>query len=261
MTRLLFLAAFAASAAAMPPVPRVVLPESVVNPPKPGDAEKSDPAALAEQIAKDAKGLGEKLASKDTGPETLTGQEKLKKDIEKLIESLENPPPMGGGGGGGGSPPPPMGGGGGGGGGGSPPPPPGGGGSSGSSGGSSGKPSGGRAERKEKRGTGQKPEQSGGGQPMPMGSEPAGGNKPGDKEPAGGKPGEPKGNGQPGGGGTSKPALPLDEAIARDFWGNLPDLPRQRMMQFFREQYLSRYKDLLPQYYQSLSEKDKKGKK
>ena len=37
-----------------------------------------------------------------------------------------------------------------------------------------------------------------------------------------------------------------------------PDLPRQRMLQFFREQYMSRYKELLPQYYQSLAGKEKK---
>ncbi|MGL4422072.1 MAG: hypothetical protein ACRCZF_15495 [Gemmataceae bacterium] len=75
---------------------------------------------------------------------------------------------------------------------------------------------------------------------------------------AGGKPSSGANGGQ---GGLTTPSLPLDEAIARDFWGNLPDLPRQRMMQFYREQFMSRYKDLLPQYYQSLAEKEKKGKK
>ena len=101
---------------------------------------------------------------------------------------------------------------------------------------------------------------------MPQGAQP-GGNQPqaGKPEPKD-QPGQPggqptKGGNQPGGGGMAKPALPLDEAIARDFWGNLPDLPRQRMLQFFREQYMSRYKELLPQYYQSLAEKEKKGKK
>lgn len=105
---------------------------------------------------------------------------------------------------------------------------------------------------------GGKPDQKQGtGQPMPMGSQPM---------PMGGQPQQagdkqqPGGN-APGGGGMTTPTLPLEDRIARDFWGNLPDQPRERMMQFFREQYMSRYKDLLPQYYQSLAEKEKKGKK
>ena len=78
------------------------------------------------------------------------------------------------------------------------------------------------------------------GQPMPMGS----GADPGDKK-----------------AGAGTPMLPLAETIAKDFWGHLPEQPRQKMMQFFREQYLSKYKDLLPQYYSAISEKDKKAKK
>lgn len=76
--------------------------------------------------------------------------------------------------------------------------------------------------------------------PMPMGS----GAEPGDKK-----------------SGAGTPMLPLAETIAKDFWGHLPEQPRQKMMQFFREQYLSKYKDLLPQYYSAISEKDKKAKK
>ena len=56
----------------------------------------------------------------------------------------------------------------------------------------------------------------------------------------------------------SLPVLPREESLARDFWGHLPDAPRQQMMQFYREQYLTRYKDLLADYYRSLAEKDKK---
>ena len=106
------------------------------------------------------------------------------------------------------------------------------------------------------------PQPGGQGQPMPQpgGQQPMGG-QPDGKPQQGQQAGKPMPGNQAGGGGMAKPALPLDEAIARDFWGNLPDLPRQRMLQFFREQYMSRYKELLPQYYQSLAEKEKKGKK
>ena len=221
---------------AMPPVPHILLPPIPAAEP---DAPPDDAAATAERIAKNAKALGDKLASNDTGADTLSGQEKLKKDIDSLIKAMENPPPMGGGGGS----PPPMGG--------SPPPP---------MGGGSSKPMGG-SQKPMGSGSGRKPR---GGSQQPMGGQPGkpmGGEKPvpGGEKPMPGKPGA--AGSQPGGGGMATPALPLDEAIARDFWGNLPDLPRQRMMQFFREQYMSRYKELLPQYYQSLAEKEKKGKK
>lgn len=71
----------------------------------------------------------------------------------------------------------------------------------------------------------------------------------------------PMGSTNPGTNGQSTQTLPLAETIAKDFWGHLPEQPRQRMMQFFREQYNSRYKDLLPDYFSTLAEKEKKGKK
>jgi hypothetical protein len=254
-----------AAASAVPPVPRVVLPPEAHKPAEdpPGEPESpDDPAKVAERIAKNAKALGEKLAGEDTGPDTLTGQEKLKKDIDSLIKALENPPPMSNQSnpmenqqGNQGQPPPPQGG-------------------EQPMGGGQPKPMGGQRPMGNQSGRqpgGQKP--MGGGQPMPQpggqgqpmpqpgGQQPMGGQPDAKPQPGqqGGKP-MPAGS-QPGGGGMAKPALPLDEAIARDFWGNLPDLPRQRMLQFFREQYMSRYKELLPQYYQSLAEKEKKGKK
>jgi hypothetical protein len=259
-----------ASASIVPAVPRVLIAADDLpkadddRPGEPGEAE--DPAKTAERIAKNAKALGDKLADQDTGPDTLTGQDKLKKDIDSLIKALENQPPMGN--------PPPMGAGGGGGqqkqpmGGGFPKgglQPMGGqqpkGGQQPQSGRQQqpmGSNRGGQQQQPQQPIGGQlpqqgKPDQQSGGQPKEQGSSK---NQP---TQAGGKP-MPAG-GQPGGGGMANPALPLDEAIARDFWGNLPDLPRQRMLQFFREQYMSRYKELLPQYYQSLAEKGKKGKK
>lgn len=258
--------------AVIPPVPRVVIPPAALpkadDPGKdqPGDGEPAeDPAKVAERIAKNAKDLGDRLAKEDTGPDTRAGQEKLKKDIDSLIKALENPPPMQ-------NQSDPM--------------------QnqqgqqgqqnqqqqSGQQGGSSSRPMGGQRPQGNRSGRqpsgnrgGQQPQPMGGqgqpqGQPMPQGAQPGGnqpqGAKPDPKNPQGQQGGDkPQGGNQPGGGGVGKPALPLDEAIARDFWGNLPDLPRQRMLQFFREQYMSRYKEMLPQYYQSLAEKEKKSRK
>lgn len=97
---------------------------------------------------------------------------------------------------------------------------------------------------------------------MGQGQEPR--DQPAGRQPQGGQPPmQPNAGGAtPGiGGGAAQPTLPPAESLAKDFWGHLPELPRQRMMQFYREQYMSRYKDLLPQYYSSLAEKEKKAKK
>jgi hypothetical protein len=279
-----------AGAGVLPLLPRVVLPPDAL--PQPGDppaGETEDAAAIAERIARTTKAVGDRLAERDTGPETLKGQEQVRRDIDALLKSLENPPPMGGGGEGG-SPPPPAGGGQGG----SLPPPSGGGGQGGPM-----KPTGGQGQQQPMGGAGQGGQPQGGGQPMGGGQgrprrggrgqqQPTGGadRQPGTPQPQGGRPmpgeqpaggqagrepmgqgkaggeGKPAGGMTPGtGGGKSTPALPLAEAIAKDFWGHLPEQPRQRMMQFFREQYMSRYKDLLPQYYSSLAEKEKKNKR
>lgn len=268
--------------AAVPPIPRVIISAEGLPPPeddKPETPEDpDDPAHKVEQIAKNARGIGDRLASNDTSDRTLSEQERLKKDLDDLIKSLENPPmssssPMsggGGGGGGGGQQSQPQGGGGGGAsrpmsGQGQPMPKPGQQSGGGSPQGSQqpmpggGKPMPGQGQEQGQGKSqpespmGGQPSKGQGGSPMPAqpGTNPGQGTQP---------PSGPGGN-QPGGGGMAKPALPLDEAIARDFWGNLPDQPRQRMLQFFREQYMSRYKELLPQYYQSLAEKEKKGKK
>jgi hypothetical protein len=261
--------------AALPPVPRVIIPAGALpkvdeaKPDEPTPDSSENPATTAERIAKNAKAISDRLGEKDTGADTRSGQEKLKKDIDSLIKALENPPPMSNqnspmnnqqsGGGGGGQQPQPQG-------------------QSRSSGQSRGNRSQGGGAPGANSGGGQQPRNSSGRQPQPgeRGQQPGqdeksgqskqqqNGEKPqsaGAKPDGGGKAQPAQAGGQPGGGGVATPSLPLDEAIARDFWGNLPELPRQRMLQFFREQYMSRYKELLPQYYQSLAEKDKKAKK
>ncbi|QEL15053.1 hypothetical protein [Limnoglobus roseus] len=264
------LAASAAFAIVPPLLPAVVLPSVPAKEDDvPKEDEADDVAKLADRIGKNAKGVGEKLGDQDTGDATRRDQAKLKQDLDKLIDLLQNspPPPM--------SndpsqqPPPPDGGGGGG----QSNKPMGGGGEGGKSnkpmgGGQSNKPMGGGSGQSQPRGGSPRtgsgrerpmqpmPEKGGTGeQPMPMGA------KPDEKgQPMGGSPMGPQGGNQPGGSGKATPTLPLAETIAKDFWGHLPEQPRQRMMQFFREQYNSRYKDLLPDYFSTLAEKEKKGK-
>ncbi len=246
LTSALSLLAASAGFAIVPPLlPPLGLP-SIPLKDEPEPAEPDDVATLADRIGKSAKGVGAKLGDQDTGEATRRDQARLKQDLDTLIDLLQNPPP------------PPM----------SndpsqqPPPPNGGGG-----GASNKPPMGGGSGQSQPRGsqrTGsgrreQKPE------PMPMGGTgeqpmPAEA-KPGEKgPPMGGMPMGQQGGNQPGGSGKATPTLPLAETIAKDFWGHLPELPRQRMMQFFREQYNSRYKDLLPDYFSTLAEKEKKGK-
>jgi hypothetical protein len=235
--------ALGTAAAVVPPIPPIIVvpaqPEAKPDAPD----EPDDVAKLADRIGKGAKAVTDKLGDRDTGDATIKDQQALKRDLDKLIDLLQNPPPPMSNdssqqppppsGGGGSSKPPPMGG----------PQPMG----------------------KRRTGSGQRPPMPmGGPQPMPMGGTPPMpmGSKPEEKggQPMGVKP-EEKGGNQAGTGGQAAPTLPLAETIAKDFWGHLPEVPRQRMMQFFREQYNSRYKDLLPDYFSTLAEKEKKGKK
>jgi len=221
------------------PIPR--LPAEKLLPAAQPPADPDDPAAILDRITKSADAIGDRLKDKDTGADTRKQQEQLLKDIDAL---LKPPPPMDGGSGGANMPPPmgsgdmppPMGGAG-------MPPPMGG----GSGGGRQRPPRGSRGE----------------GQPMPMG---AGGMK----EPMSGspmpmgtgtKPGQPAGGTSgPGSGKASPPSLPLDVPIAKEVWGHLPEKARQEVSQYYREQYLPRYNDLLKQYYTALAERERKGK-
>ncbi len=234
--------AMSLTAGIAPPIPRVILPAKALPKPEADivPAEGDDVGSVANRIVKGTKAVGEKLSGQDTSEETRKDQKQVADDIDTLIKLLENPPPMSDQG----PPPPPM------------PndgqPPP---------------PQKNKGESKPQAGEGSRPRR-----PRPQASKP---NKPesapmlGDGQPQAAKPeGQPMpmpmGSGaEPGDkkSGAGTPMLPLAETIAKDFWGHLPEQPRQKMMQFFREQYLSKYKDLLPQYYSAISEKDKKAKK
>jgi hypothetical protein len=58
---------------------------------------------------------------------------------------------------------------------------------------------------------------------------------------------------------TSLPTLPPEESLARDFWGHLPDSQRARMTEYYKQQAMGKYRELLAEYYKSLAEKDAKG--
>ena len=216
------------------PVPRGIdfqkLKDEDPNAAKPNNNDE-DPAAILERIAKNAGGIGDRLKEKDTGSTTREQQEQLLKDIDKL---LKPPPPMDGGGGGSSSnPPPPMGGG-----------------------------------------------KSGDGMPPPMGGGSGTGNKPRPQrtgsraEPMAGTPKPMTGMGQPAmaepktgpanttenpmgkAGGNS--ALPLEDPFTKQIWGHLPERLRQQASQYYREQYMPKYGELLKQYYSNLAEREKK---
>ncbi len=234
--------AMSLTAGIAPPIPSVILPAKALPKPEADAApiEGDDVGSVANRIVKGTKAASEKLAGQDTSDETRKDQKQVADDIDALIQLLENPPPMSDQG----PPPPPMPNDG-------PPPPP-------EKNKGEKKPQGSESNRprqpRTQAGKSNKPE----GQPMPMPSEakPQGAKPEGQPMPmrSGAEPGDKKA-------GAGAPMLPLAETIAKDFWGHLPEQPRQKMMQFFREQYLSKYKDLLPQYYSAISEKDKKAKK
>jgi hypothetical protein len=266
---ILTLLAIAAPAWALvpPPIPRLSKEdwqqlrgktEDPAPEPIPGeDPKMDDPAKTIERITQSADAIGERLSKKDTGVETRKKQEQLLKDIDSL---LKPPPPMNNSGGGGSSnanQPPPMSGGSSGMkpmGGQEPPPMPMGGGRSGSQ-----RPRPERAPREQ--------------QPMPMGStgmkEPMGGTGTKDpmggmgmKEPMGGMGmKDPMGGTNPNGGSQSQSALPLEDPLTKQVWGHLPEKLRQQANQFYREQYLPRYSEMMKEYYKSLAEREKSPKK
>lgn len=230
----------------------------VAPPPRPAaprDAE--EPAKVVDRIIANSKDVTDKLAKTETGEPTQTTQATILKDIDALIDRQENPPKGGGGGGdqdqkdqqnksqGGG-------------------------GGGGGMGQSSGKPTGGqgggggqqsRGRRPKGGKAGQPPEGQGqdtanaGGKPDgkndPM---PGGGAKAGGQDPKGGK-GTTAGmaGGTEPGNPVPRPTVPLNDEVAKEVWGHLPDKVRQQVTQYYKEEFMPRYADLLKQYYSSLA--------
>ena len=61
------------------------------------------------------------------------------------------------------------------------------------------------------------------------------------------QPGDPKGPGMP--------LLPIEDEIVKDVWGHLPDKLRQQATQYYQQDFMPRYTELLKLYYSSLAEK------
>ena len=266
MTRTLFalgsaiLIAAPAFAVIAPPVPRLTewkVPDApAVEEPKPGEME--EPAKILERVTQNAKAVGDRLKDQDTGDETRKKQDQVLRDIDELLKQNEPPPPSGGGGGSSEMPPPPSGG---------MPPPSGGmpppmGGNSGT------KPMGGSGQRPKRGGGNKEPMPMGGGtkepmmqpggmkEPMPMGPggmqpmmQPGGMGKPGTDS---GEAGKPKG---------TPPSLPNEDPFTKQVWGHLPEKLRQQASQYYREQYMPKYQEMLKQYYSNLAERDRGGKR
>lgn len=256
------------------PQPRAVRPDGTRDPAPPPQppAKAEDPTVVVDRIIKNSKDVGDKLAKTDTGTNTRKTQDKILADIDSLINRQENPPPK----------PddnkdkdknkdmnndpmmnknndPMM----------NPGMPP---------------PKGGEMPMdKSNMGMGeQNPMPMGGmgmNEPQPMGRRPRMGeqkndskhpdksdakNEPNSKDKQVGKqPKESKNaknpSGAAGGGNTgkmaAKPSLPFDEDVAKDVWGHLPDKLRQQMTQYYKEDVMPKYAELLRLYYSSLSEK------
>lgn len=55
------------------------------------------------------------------------------------------------------------------------------------------------------------------------------------------------------------PSLPLADEVVKDVWGHLPDRERQQITQFYREQFMPRYSELIKQYFSSLAEHSRRS--
>lgn len=69
----------------------------------PAKAAASEKENKLDRVAKGMRNAGEKLDGEETGETTRKIQQQVIKDLEDLINQLQNPPPQGGGGGGGGA--------------------------------------------------------------------------------------------------------------------------------------------------------------
>lgn len=234
-------------------------------------AKAENPAEVVGRIIKNSKDVGDRLAKTDTGTDTRGTQDKILKDIDALINRQEDPPPpedkdkndkndkndtkdM----------PPPMG---------------------GDMMGNMGMPMGGMGMQNGPPMGGTGDQQPKGGQRRPRSGDPMGGDKKdkdkGNEQPhpptdkgkeqqgkgkgpdkdKGGKPGDPKegggatAGGNKKGGGKAASGLPFDEDVAKDVWGHLPDKLRQQMTQFYKDDVMPKYAELLKLYYSSLSER------
>jgi hypothetical protein len=207
-----------------------------------GDGGEGKPAAdldkLREQIARDMESVEKRLKDKDAGDDTRNLQSQILSNIDKLLERLKNPPPQS-------NESQPMGGA-------SPMNQP-------SQSQPQSQPSAGSQQqksqsmtRRERREARRRQEQQArrGQQPMGRSEQKAAtsANSPtreGNSVPTSRMPAR-----------TGPPETLAD--VVKDIWGHLPDTMRQEVDQYYREQFMPRYRDLLQQYYLRLAETERR---
>ncbi|HSQ58667.1 MAG TPA: hypothetical protein VLM40_23300 [Gemmata sp.] len=242
------------------PPPRVVQADGSRDPaPESENVRKEDPREVVDRIIKNSNAVGDKLAMTDTGKDTRKTQDTILKDIDKLLDQ-DNPSPKSSqdqnqqndsnqskdksqqngsndkkqeGKGGGMSEPKDEGMGGGGGGGDQP---------------KKRRPRQGESQAKaEPKDNGKKQAGGGGGKQQQQTVQ---GGKPKETR-AGGVLPDPKGKKPP----PSDPLLPTEDDVVKDVWGHLPDKLRQQASQYYKQEIMPRYAELLKRYYSSMSEK------
>lgn len=197
-----------------------LLKEVDQKPAKPAQAEKEN---KLDRAARGMRSAGEKLDGEQTGADTRKIQEQVIKDLDDLINQLQNPPPPPQGGGGGGS-----------------------GGGASSSAGKSGQAS------MQKMGAGQSSRGQKQGQAQGASAEAKGGRE----EKAGGQDKKiAEGSSE-----RTESERKAEEEAARkkklemDVWGHLPPHLRDQLLNTYGERMLPKYQQLVKQFYEVLSE-------
>lgn len=210
-------------------------------------ATKEKPEEIVKRVRENMNATVERLEKKDTGDKTRQIQQDIVKDLETLIKQAENQQQQSGGGGGqskpsmgsknnpGGSQSQPQGQGN------KPQPSP--------SPGSQSKPG---AEKQPGQGRG-KEEGKAPGQGKDAGKEPGGNGK--GKEP--GEQGD-ENDGRAGGNTTQKKDKNTVADLFKDVWGHLPAARRMEMDAYSREKFMSKYEDLLREYYRTIAERGRR---
>lgn len=181
-----------------------------------GVAEKEKDDKL-NRIAKGMRNAGEKLDGDETGEETRKVQQQVIKDLDDLINQLQNPPPSGGGGGGG-------------------------------DGASSraGKSGQGQMQKMQSKGQLGKSEQSKG----QMGSQNAQLNKSGGKDRKDAQGSDERTDSER----KAAEEEARKKKLEMDVWGHLPPHMREQLLNTYGERMLPKYQQLVKQFYESLSE-------
>lgn len=181
-----------------------------------GVAEKEKENKL-DRITKGMRNAGEKLDGDETGEETRAVQKQVIKDLDDLINQLQNPPPSGGGGGGGGG--------------------------ASSRAGKSGQ---GQMQKMQAKGQLGKSEQAKG----QMGSQSAQLNKSGGKDRKDAQGSDERTDSER----KAAEEEARKKKLEMDVWGHLPPHMREQLLNTYGERMLPKYQQLVKQFYESLSE-------